>query len=153
MPTQTATRSRRRSRSSRSRAGRRRSKRRSASSRRRNGLPGWRDVGGAVSKTEKRAAKARLRALDRVPSLRFGLWVLIGCLAVTAYVGHVYATQTTLTQLNEARALNERLHLKNQRLQSELDQMTGPGTVIHRAERLGLEEGISYGPTIQMDGH
>jgi hypothetical protein len=130
-------------------------------------LPGWTDLGGSsISKagsasratagakqaTKKAAQKARsLRPLDAVPSLRFGLLTLLGFLVVTLFVSHVYATQAVLTNLQEARRENERLRLNQQRLQGDFDQMTGPDAILHRAARLGLEEGIAYGSTITLD--
>ena len=133
----------------------------------RGGLPAWGDLkavppsplaqragraaGGARQATKRAAERAgRARPLDAVPSLRFGLLVLLGCLVATLFVSHVYATQATLGELQDARRENERLRLTHQRLQGEVDQMTGPSAVMRRAAALGLEEGIAYGPPIRM---
>lgn len=70
--------------------------------------------------------------------------------AMTFYVGHVYSTQRTLAELQEARAENERLHLRNQRLRSVYDHMTGPSAVMQAATEAGLVEGVTYGPTLRL---
>ena len=123
-------------------------------------LPGWgelppdrangkarKKVGG---KAARRRADARLRALDTVPSLRFGLVTLLACVLVTLFVAHVYATAATLDALQEARRQNDRLRLTHQRLKGDFDRMTGPRAVMPRAAALGLEEGVAYGPPVAL---
>ena len=137
--------------------------------RRRGGsaLPAWNDLGpveagrlakqatraraGAKQASKKAAAKVRRsRPLDAVPSLRFGLMTLLACVAMTVYVSHVYATRATLEDLQDARREHERLRLTQQRLQGDVDRMTGPRAIMAEAARLGLEEGIAYGPPIHL---
>ncbi len=107
---------------------------------------------GAKKASRNAAAKVRTRgrALDAVPSLRFGLMTLAVCLVLTLFLGHAYATRATLDALQDARRDNERLRLTHQRLQGDVDQMTGPSAVMRRAGSLGLEEGVAYGPTIRL---
>lgn len=107
---------------------------------------------GAKKATQHAAAKVRTRgrALDAVPSLRFGLMTLAVCLVLTLFLGHAYATRATLDALQDARRGNERLLLTHQRLQGDVDRMTGPSAVMQRASSLGLEEGVAYGPTIRL---
>ena len=133
------------------------------------GLPAWGDLktvppsplaqragraaGGARQATKRAAERAgRARPLDAVPSLRFGLLVLLACVVATLFVSHVYATRATLGDLQDARRANERLRLTHQRLQGEVDQMVGPSVVMRRAAALGLEEGVAYGPPIRLGG-
>ena len=130
-------------------------------------LPAWADLpatpsaltgtatrakAGAKKAGQKAAAKVRSRgrALDAVPSLRFGLVTLAVCLVLTLFLGHAYATRATLDALQDARRENERLRLTHQRLQGDVDRMTGPSAVMGRAGSLGLEEGVAYGPTIRL---
>ncbi len=107
---------------------------------------------GAKKASQKAAAKVRTRgrALDAVPSLRFGVVTLVVCLVLTLFLGHAYATRATLDSLQDARRENERLRLTHQRLQGDVDRMTGPSAVMGRAGSLGLEEGVAYGPTIRL---
>ena len=138
-------------------------------SRRSGRLPDWGDLGpvepspiarkagratAGAKQASKRAARKvrRSRPLDAVPSLRFGVLVLLACVVATLFVGHVYATRATLADLQDARRENERLRLTHQRLQGDVDRMTGPSAVMAEAARLGLEEGVAYGPTIQLEG-
>lgn len=95
--------------------------------------------------------KSRLRVLDVTPSLRFAVWTLIACIAVTLYVGHVYATQSTLANLQSERRENLRLRLTRDRLRGAFNRMTGPQQVMDRAAALGLEEGAAYGPVINVN--
>jgi hypothetical protein len=134
--------------------------------RRGTALPGWADLddagqvgvarhGGRAAAGSRKAVqiaarKAALRPLDAVPSLRFGLLVLIACVVGTLFVSHVYATRSTLADLQDARRENEHLRLAGQRLRGEFDQMTGPNAVMPRALALGLEEGIAYGVPIHL---
>lgn len=137
---------------------------RSTTARRPAALPDWSDLTptpeakafaqkAAVARaaTKKATTRARrVRPLDAAPSLRFGTLVLAGCLVVTLFVAHVYATRATLAELQEARKENVQLRLTHQRLRGEYDRMTGPDAVMDRAAALGLEEGVAYGPTIHL---
>ena len=125
-------------------------------------LPGWKDLdkGGRTKKTsssrkkasnKKTLAKKGLRPIDAVPSLKTGLLALFAFVAVVAFVNHVYGTRATLDELQDARHENERLRLTHQRLQGDVDRMTGPEAVMPRAAALGLEESVAYGPTIVLE--
>ena len=116
------------------------------------GLPGWKDLGGkAPSRGKKTSASRKLKALDATPSLKLGLLLLFACALVTAFIGHTFETQATLSDVQAAQKENERLRLTNQRLRGAFDQMTGPEEVMPRAARLGLVEGVAYGPAISLD--
>lgn len=120
-----------------------------------SGFPSWADLGSAGRKKSATrkvlAEKARhARFLDATPSLRFGVWVLVLCIAATLYVGHVFATQETFAALQQAERENLQLLLTRERLQGAYDQMTGPDPILARAAALGLEEGIAYGPPITL---
>ena len=130
-------------------------------------LPGWSDLDatGVAGRTgrgvaghkkatqlaDRKADRPRVRAFDAVPSLRFGLLVLLTCVVGTLFVAHVYATRATLAELQDARRDNERLRLAGQRLRGDFDRMTGPDAVMPRARALGLEEGIAYGVPIHIN--
>ena len=120
----------------------------------RGGLPGWDALGGRGAKGSARGKKTRasrrVRALDATPSPRLGALLVVGCVLVTAFVGHTFATQAMLAEVQAARTENERLRLTNQRLRGAFDRMTGPEAVMPAAARLGLEEGVAYGPPITV---
>lgn len=115
-------------------------------------LPGWDALGGRGSaRGQKTRASSRVRALDATPSLKLGLILFLGCVLVTAFVGHTFATQATLAEVQAARAENQKLRLTHQRLRGAFDRMTGPEAVMPAAARLGLDEGVAYGPAITLD--
>ena len=114
------------------------------------GAAGLRKATHLADRKADRPTPARLRAFDAVPSLRFGLLVLLACVVGTLFVAHVYATRSTLAELQDARRDNERLRLAGQRLRGEFDRMTGPDAVMPRAAALGYEEGIAYGVPVQL---
>ena len=115
---------------------------------RRGELPGWKDLG---AKEEKRSGRTSGGAyLERISNTRFMALILVVAALFTLYVGHVHATQALLAELERARRDNLRLHLKHNRLKGEFDRATGPAIIYERARKIGLEEGILYGPTIRV---
>ena len=104
-------------------------------------LPGWK----ALSTKARRAGY-----LEQVSTVRFAGLILLLAAAFTLYVGHVHATQDLFAEVQQARAENQRLHLKLTRLRGAFDRATGPSVIYKRAPALGLEEGIAYGPTIHV---
>ena len=112
-------------------------------------LPGWKELGqkgaGATRKTT-RAPKPSL--VDGVPTFRFAALILAACALFTLYVGHVYATQELVSEVQTLRKENGHLVLKRNRLAGEFDRMTSPSVILDRADALGLEPGSEYGPTI-----
>ncbi len=110
-------------------------------------MPGWRDLATSNERVQPRPRPAAL--IDKVPTVRFALLLLLLAAGITLYVGHVQATQDALAQVQQARRENLRLHLKLNRLKGDFDRATGPAVIYERARALGLEEGIAYGPTIR----
>ena len=88
--------------------------------------------------------------LETISTLRFGMLVLAIAAVFTLYIGHVHATRALLVEVQSLRQENLELHLRYNRLKGEFDRATGPATIYRRAKELGLEEGISYGPTIRL---
>lgn len=113
-----------------------------------NRLPGWGDLGGSDA---PRPTSRTEQALARVTTVRFVAVVVLLATAFTLYVGHTYATQALLEDLQAARRDNQRLHLRLNRLHAAFDAATGPAVVIPRALELGLEEGVAYGPDITVE--
>lgn len=86
--------------------------------------------------------------MEKVSTVQFALLLLFVAASITLYVGHVHATQEVLSEMQQAKKENLRLHLKLNRLRGDFDRATGPAVVYQRAKEIGLEEGIAYGPTI-----
>ena len=116
-------------------------------------LPGWSDLAaknaGAVRTKGNRAVKPGL--VDGVPTLRFAVLLVAACALFTLYVGHVYATQALVQDVQALRKDNHRLVLKHNRLRGEFDRMTSPAVILDRAAALGLEPSADYAPIIHLD--
>jgi hypothetical protein len=108
----------------------------------------WGTLGG--TQVERREGRAS-RALMGISTLHFVLLVIAASMLFTLYVGHVYATQNLLTDLQDARRDNLELHLRHNRLKAAFDGATSPSVILPRAQALGLEEGLTYGPTLTID--
>jgi cell division protein FtsL len=111
-------------------------------------LPGWADL--EPSTNRKRTASGDT-FLQNVSTVRFALLILAVAGLFTLYVGHVHATTDLYNQLQQARAENQRLHLKHNRLKGEFDHRTGPSVIYERARELGLQESVTYGPPITVE--
>jgi hypothetical protein len=83
--------------------------------------------------------------------VRFALVILALAALFTLYVGHVHATQDLVARVQEARQANRSLHLKHNRLKGAFDRATGPAVIQRRAQQLGLEENLAYGPPITVE--
>lgn len=127
-----------------------RSKKNGSTAWRRNGtaLPGWDDL--APGKNA-RVPDQEDQFLKGISTGRFAALLLLFAVAFTAYVGHVHATQDLYERVEAERQENQRLHLKADRLQGELNRATGPRVVHERARELGFQENLSFGPTIHVE--
>ncbi len=112
-------------------------------------LPTWEDIA-LVEKSERKPRHLGQDFVERISTRRFVVVIFTIATAFTLYVGHVYATQKVLSDLQSVRRENLRLHLKSNRLKGEFEYKTGPAVIYERARALGLEEGFSYGPTIHL---
>jgi len=129
---------------------RRRSGKGSNWSRHSTALPGWTDLE-TPSNTRTPASNDDETFLQKVSTVRFAAVVLLVASAFTLYVGHVHATKNLLGQVQEARAENQRLHLKRNRLQGEFARKTSPSVIYERAREMGLEESVTYGPPVSIE--
>jgi len=111
-------------------------------------LPGWSDLESGNQYAPDTSAASFLR---RVSTFRFAVLVVIVAGAFTLYVGHVHATQNLLSRVQEARAENQRLHLKHNRLQGAMDRKIRPDVIHDRARDLGLEPSTTYGPPVRVE--
>lgn len=114
-------------------------------------LPGWGELAAKGEQTQTTGQARGQSYLERVSTVKFALLILAVAAAFTLYVGHVYATQDLLSEVQRLRKDNERLHMKYNRLKGEFDHRIGPAVIYERARALGLEEDIQYGPTIKVE--
>ena len=109
--------------------------------------PGWEDLVKADNNLlEEKSAEPVF--LGTISTLRFVLGVLAVAGLCTLYVGHVYATQDLLADVQRARKENLTLQLQLNRTRGLYHAATSPGIIYERAEELGLEERIVSGPPI-----
>lgn len=147
--------------SSRSRSGRRKNRtgrsrsgssvQRSSSNWDRHGtaLPDWTDL--ETPRNRPTSDSSDDTFLERVSTVRFTVVVLLLAGAFTLYVGHVHATEDLLGQVQEARAENQRLHLKHNRLKGEFARKTSPPVIYEHARDLGLKKSVTYGPPVSVE--
>lgn len=115
-------------------------------------LPGWGDLAAKGQAARTKGTKATKPGLvDGVPTLRFAVLLVAACALFTLYVGHIYATQALVEDVQVLRKENLRLVLKHNRLRGEFDRMTSPAVILDRAAALGLEPSPEYAPTIRLD--
>jgi hypothetical protein len=115
------------------------------------GLPGWSDLAAKKSGAVRKAGReAKPSLVDGVPTFRFAVLLVAACTLFTLYVGHVYATQSLVSEVQQLRKDNGRLVLKRNRLAGEFDRRTSPSVILGRAEALGLEPSSAYAPTIHL---
>jgi dihydrodipicolinate synthase/N-acetylneuraminate lyase len=112
-------------------------------------LPSWADL--EPSTNRRRSAASEDSFLEHVSTGRFALLILAIAGLFTLYVGHVHATTDVYNQLQQARAENQRLHLKHNRLKGAYDRRTGPSVIYERARALGLQESVTYGSPITVE--
>jgi hypothetical protein len=110
-------------------------------------LPSWKEL----AREQARPKRTSGGFLEHISTVRFAL-VILGLAALfTLYVGHVHATQDLVARVQEARQVNRSLHLKHNRLKGAFDRATGPAVIQERAQALGLEENLAYGPPITVE--
>jgi cell division protein FtsL len=112
-------------------------------------LPGWTDL--EPPSNTRTPEPSDETFLEKISTVRFAAIVLLVATAFTMYVGHVHATKNLLGQVQEARAENQRLHLKRNRLQGEFARKTSPSVIYERAREMGLEESVTYGPPVRVE--
>lgn len=111
-------------------------------------LPSWKEL----AREQSGSQRASDGFLERISTVRFALVILALAGLFTLYVGHVHATQDLVARVQEARQINRSLHLKHNRLKGAFDRATGPAVIQRRAQELGLEENLAYGPPITIEG-
>lgn len=112
-------------------------------------VPGWNDL---VKEENKRLVgkKEEGSFFGAISTLRFTLGVLAVACVFTLYVGHVYATQDLLAEVQSERKDNLSLRLEYNRTKGLYDAAIGPAVIHQRARELGLEEKMISGPPVQL---
>jgi hypothetical protein len=111
--------------------------------------PGWTDLK-AFNNERVEASQEPDSGFRALSTLRFAIGVLAVVGLITVYVGHVYATETLLTELQHVRQEKLVLSLEYNALKGDYDRKIGPGVIFDRARKLGLEERSGTGPEIRI---
>lgn len=112
-------------------------------------VPGWNDL---IKEDNRRhpVNDTGSSFFGAISTLRFTLGVLAVACIFTLYVGHVYATQSLLSEVQAERKENLSLRLQYNRTKGVYDAATGPAIIYKRAQGLGLEEKMISGPIVRI---
>jgi hypothetical protein len=113
-------------------------------------LPTWADLAAENTRAPKASAAPR-GFLETITTAQFALLLFVVGVLGTAYVGHTHSTDRALEAVQAERERFERLTMQRSRLKAELDAQSSLQAIMPRAQELGLEEGIEYGPVIPLD--
>lgn len=110
--------------------------------------PSWAELAGKAGPSAARRRERETGFVDAVPTLRFAVWLAIACAGLTLYVGHLYASQTLVEEVQELRKERDRLALQQNRLRGEFDRITAPAVILDRASAIGLHASGDYAATV-----
>jgi len=113
-------------------------------------LPDWAELERPTNR-RRPDASADDSFLERVSTVRFAIVVLLLAGTFTLYVGHVHATRSVLSEVQELQVENKRLHLKRNRLKGKFARKTSPSVIYERARELGLRASVTYGPPVSVE--
>lgn len=88
--------------------------------------------------------------MGTVSTARFMVIVLAVATLFTLYVGHVFATQKLLSQVQGLRNDQLALEMTFDKLQGEYHRVTGPERIFEAARDLGLEDRLRPGAPIVL---
>lgn len=112
--------------------------------------PGWEDL-----LTDNRSRKASLKTpegrLAAMSTARVALVILAVAGLFTLYVGHIYATQDVLADVQRLRTERMELYLKKNQLSSAWNRATAPDVIHDRARELGFRESVPQGEPIVVE--
>lgn len=110
-------------------------------------LPGWRELaeGNASRQRPRQESPTWLGAMS---TARFVVIVLAVATLFTLYVGHVFATQDVLTEVQGLRNDQLALEMTFDKLEGEYHRVTGPERVFREARGLGLEDRLLEGAPV-----
>lgn len=110
-------------------------------------LPSWRDL--ANSNAAVQAARPEDSSwLGAISTARFVVIILAVATLFTLYVGHVFATQDLLAEVQQLRNEQLGLEMNYDKLQGELHHATGPEKIFAAAAELGLADRLQGGEPV-----
>ena len=110
-------------------------------------LPSWSDL--ADSQIIQQNARPDVdNWFGAVSTARFVVIILALATVITLYVGHVFATQDLLTEVQQLRSEQLALEMTFDKLEGELHHVTGPEEIFAAANELGLTDRVHRGTPI-----
>jgi hypothetical protein len=112
-------------------------------------LPTWGDL--ADSQVIQQNARPEVdHWFGAVSTARFAVIILALATVFTLYVGHVFATQDLLTEVQQLRNEQLALEMTYDKLEGELHHVTGPEEIFAAANALGLTDRVHRGTPIVL---
>jgi hypothetical protein len=112
-------------------------------------LPSWNDL--ADSQVIQQNARPEIdHWFGAVSTARFVVIILALATVFTFYVGHVFATQDLLTEVQQLRKEQLALQMSQDKLEGELHHATGPEEIFAAAGELGLSDRVHRGTPIVL---
>ncbi len=112
--------------------------------------PAWKDLAKANDRPKGPIADSD-SYLGALSTARFAAVVLAVATLFTLYVGHVFATQDLLADVQTLRNENLALQMTYDKLEGGFHAKTGPEAIIAQAEKLGLSERLPTGTPIVVN--
>jgi len=85
-----------------------------------------------------------------ISTTRFVVVVLAVATLFTLYVGHVFATQKLLTEVQQLRSEELALQMNRDKLEGDYQRVIGPTTIFSEATKLGLKDRAQFGEPIRL---
>ena len=113
-------------------------------------LPAWDDL--LDDNASKGAAyKEPTGRLAAMSTARVALIIIATAGLLALYVGHIYATQDLLADVQRLRSENLELYLEKNRLASAWDSKTAPPVIYQRTREMGLRERAPEGEPVIIE--
>lgn len=110
-------------------------------------LPSWSDL--ADSHVIQQNARPEVdNWFGAVSTARFVVIILALATVFTLYVGHVFATQDLLTEVQQLRNEQLALQMSEDKLEGELHHVTGPEEIFDAAASIGLYDRVHRGAPV-----
>lgn len=99
---------------------------------------------------KQRKRTAQTTFIGSLSTVRFVLGVLAVAIVFTMYVGHVYATQELVQEVERLSRERLELDLEYNRVRGQFDRVTGHDDIWERARALGLREAVPAGELLEV---
>lgn len=109
----------------------------------------WKELERDNQRSERRRIQ-RPTFMGSLSTVRFATTVLAVAAVFTAYVGHVYATQELVQDVQRLAKQRMELELEFNRVRGDYDRVTGHDDIYERAQALGFREAVAMGTPLEV---